>query len=120
PGAEAVAEGPRPTVSPGTRRPAVLVSHSGLGASAVGSTWVSLSWNAPASDGGAAVTSYRIYRATTSGGEPRKPVTTVSGTSATRSEERRVGKEYSTGTAVNAVSQGPPSSEAPATPRPAV
>jgi PKD repeat protein len=39
-----------------------------------GSTQVSLSWTAPASNGGVNITAYRVYRGTTSGGET--PVTT--------------------------------------------
>jgi hypothetical protein len=49
-----------------------------------GNASVSLSWTAPASTGGAAVTGYDIYRGTTPGGEGATPIATgVTGTSFT-------------------------------------
>ena len=41
---------------------------------------VKLSWNAPASTGGIAITSYQIFQGSTSGGESATPVAVVSGT----------------------------------------
>jgi fibronectin type 3 domain-containing protein len=42
---------------------------------------IHLQWNPPSSDGGAAVTFYRVYRGTTPGGQVDSPVGTVSTTS---------------------------------------
>ncbi|HWG72759.1 MAG TPA: fibronectin type III domain-containing protein, partial [Acidimicrobiales bacterium] len=46
---------------------------SGLVASA-GNAQVSLTWTAPASDGGSAITGYNVYEGTTAGGESTTPV----------------------------------------------
>jgi chitodextrinase len=85
---------------------------SGLSASA-GNAQVSLSWQAPSSDGGAAVTSYNVYQ----GG---RKAATVSGTGATVKNLAN-GTPYSfTVTAVNKAGEGPASGAASATPAAAV
>ena len=48
-----------------------------------GNTSVKLSWAAPSSNGGSAVTGYDIYRGTTAGGESATPVATGVAASAT-------------------------------------
>ena len=81
---------------------------SGLTAAA-GDAQVSLSWQAPSSDGGTAVTSYNVYQ----GG---RKAATVSGTGATVRNLAN-GTRYSfTVTAVNRVGEGPASGAASATP----
>src|SRR5580692_599996 len=55
---------------------------TGLTATA-GNAQVALSWTAPASDGGSAITGYEIFVGTSSGGESATAVQTVTGTSAT-------------------------------------
>ena len=83
---------------------------SGLTATA-GNTQVSLSWQAPGSDGGAPVTGYRVYQGTS-----RTPVASVTGTSATVPGLSN-GTTYSyTVTAVNQAGEGPASGAASATP----
>src|SRR5205807_259585 len=80
----------------------------GLTASA-GNAQVSLSWQAPSADGGAAVTSYNVYQ----GG---KKAATVSGTGATVKNLAN-GTTYSfTVTAVNKAGEGPASGAASAKP----
>jgi predicted phage tail protein len=84
---------------------------TGLTASA-GNAQVSLSWKAPGSDGGAAVTGYRIYQ-----GTGTKPAASVTGTSTTV-EGLTNGTTYSfTVTAVNQAGEGPGSGPASATPK---
>jgi fibronectin type 3 domain-containing protein len=61
-------EGPRSAEKSGQRGTAPTAPRT-LTASANGPGGVSLKWSAPASSGGSAVTGYRIYRATTAGGE---------------------------------------------------
>jgi chitodextrinase len=81
---------------------------SGLTAAA-GDAQVSLSWQPPSSDGGAAITSYNVYQ----GG---KKTATVSGTGATVKNLSN-GTAYSfTVTAVNKAGEGPASGSASATP----
>ena len=76
---------------------------SGLTATA-GNAQVSLSWQAPGSDGGAPVTGYRVYQGTS-----RTPVASVTGTSATVPGLSN-GTTYSyTVTAVNQAGEGPAS-----------
>jgi fibronectin type 3 domain-containing protein len=90
---------------------------SGLVASG-GSGQVVLSWSAPASDGGAAITGYNIYRGTTPGGESATPVATgVNLTSFTDTGVTNGTTYYYTVAAVNAVGISAPSSEASATPK---
>ena len=83
---------------------------SGLTATA-GNTQVSLSWKAPGSDGGAAITGYRVYQGTS-----QTPVASVTGTSATVPGLSN-GTTYSfTVTAINKAGEGPASGAASATP----
>jgi Fibronectin type III domain len=84
------------------------------GASASGAT-VNLQWNPPASDGGTAITSYRIYRGTASGGETF--LVQVGNVSNYTDVDVSVGTTYwYTVSAVNAVGEGPVSNELSATP----
>jgi len=79
---------------------------------------VQLSWSAPASTGGAAVTSYNVYRSTTAGSEGSTPVATgVTGTSYTDNPLTNGTTYYYTVAAVNAIGTGPQSAEANATPK---
>ena len=83
-----------------------------------GNQAVQLSWSAPASNGGATVTSYNVYRSTTAGGEGSAPVATgVTGTSYTDNPLTNGTTYYYTVAAVNAVGTGPQSTEANATPK---
>ncbi|EWT02522.1 autotransporter adhesin, partial [Intrasporangium oryzae NRRL B-24470] len=81
-------------------------------------TTVSLSWAAPASNGGSAVTGYTVYRGTTTGGEAATPVATnVTGTSFTDTGLINGTAYFYKVAAVNAVGTSPPSNEASATPQ---
>ena len=100
--AEASATPAAPVTAPG--------APSGLTATA-GDAQVSLSWKAPGSDGGAAITGYRVYQ-----GTGKKPVASVAGTSATV-KGLTDGTTYSFKvTAVNKAGEGPASGAASATP----
>ena len=104
--AEASATPAAPVTAPGAPR--------GLTATA-GDARVSLSWKAPGSDGGAAITGYRVYQGTS-----KKPVATVTGTAATVKSLSN-GTTYSFKvTAVNKAGEGPASGAASATPAAAV
>ena len=75
---------------------------------------VALKWSTPASDGGSAVTGYRVYRATSSGGElylvsVGSNVTTYADRSTTKGV-----RYYYWITALNVVGVGPASNEATA------
>jgi fibronectin type 3 domain-containing protein len=83
-----------------------------------GNGTVKLSWSAPASNGGAAVTGYDVYRGTSAGGESATPVATnVTGTSFTDTGLVNGTTYYYTVAAVNAAGTSPQSGEASATPR---
>ena len=100
--AEASATPVAPVTAPG--------APSGLTATA-GDAQVSLAWTAPGSDGGAAITGYRVYQ-----GAGKKPVASVAGTSATV-KGLTDGTTYSfTVTAVNQAGEGPASGAASAIP----
>jgi len=104
--AEASATPAAPVTAPGAPR--------GLAATA-GDAQVSLSWKAPSSDGGAAITGYRVYQ-----GASKKPVASVTGT-ATTVKNLSNGTTYSFKvTAVNKAGEGPASGAASATPTAAV
>jgi fibronectin type 3 domain-containing protein len=117
-----VGAGPQSSEANATPQAAVTVPSAPQGLTATGSnTAVQLSWSAPASNGSAAVTSYNIYRSTTTGGEGTTPVATaVTGTSFTDSPLTNGTTYYYTVAAVNGVGAGPQSSEANATPQAAV
>ena len=101
--------------------PAAVVTGPGAptGLMAVGGDGqVSLTWNAPAADGGPAVTGYDLYEGTSSGGEASVPVNPapVSGTSYTVGSLTNGTTYYFTVTSVSADAQSVPSSESSATP----
>ena len=92
---------------------------TGLSAAA-GNAQVSLSWSPPASNGGVNITSYRVYRSTTSGNETLLTTGGCSGLGAVLSctdNGLTNGQAYFYKvSAVNAIGEGVPSTEASATP----
>ena len=84
-------------------------------AASAGSAQVTLTWAAPSSNGGAAITSYKIYRGTSTGGEAflvsLGNVLTYTDTGLTNGQTY-----YYKVSAVNSVGEGPLSSEASAKP----
>jgi PKD repeat protein len=85
-----------------------------------GNAQVSLSWTAPASNGGVAITSYRVYRGTASGGETLLTSGGCSGLgvvlSCTDSGLTNGTTYYYKVSAVNSLGEGPQSNEASAKP----
>jgi hypothetical protein len=88
---------------------------AGLTATA-GNAQVTLSWAAPASDGGSPVTGYDLYAGTTADFHGRTPVAKVTGTVVTVAGLVDGTTYYFSVIAVNAVGQSPPSAEASAIP----
>ena len=89
-----------------------------LGAVA-GNNQVVVSWTAPASNGGSAITGYDVYKGTSPGAESATPVATgVPGTTYTVSGLTNGTTYYFTVEAVNVVGNSAPSNEASATPAP--
>ncbi len=85
-------------------------------AAQAGDGYVKLTWNAPSDNGGSSITSYRIYRGTTSGGESY--LTYVSGSTLTYTDNSVTNgvTYYYYVTAVNANGEGAKSNEVSATP----
>ena len=108
--AEASATPVTPVTAPG--------APGGLTATA-GDSQVSLTWKAPASDGGAPITSYDVYEGT-SQNISGEPVASPAGTSVTVKNLADGTTYYFKVTAVNKVGQGPASGAASATPAAAV
>src|SRR5256886_1920178 len=81
----------------------------------VGNAQVTLTWQAPASNGGSPITNYRIYRATTSGGQTPKATIGKQHPDSGRGRTEE-GTDYHPVSAVNAARGGPRSNEASATP----
>src|SRR2546426_4576950 len=80
-----------------------------------GNAEVTLSWQAPASDGGSAITNYTVYRGTSSGGEPLLPGWgPVLAFGAPGLEKGKI--YYYEAPATNGLGEGPKSGEAAATP----
>ena len=105
------------SATPRTTQPTAPGAPTGLTATA-GNASVALTWTAPASNGGSAVTGYAVYRGSTPGGESPTPIATnVTGTSFTDTGEVNGTPYYYKVAAVNAVGTSPQSNEASATPR---
>ena len=81
-----------------------------------GNSQVTLSWTAPASDGGSRVTSYNVFEGTTADLSGSAPVTTVTGTTVTLPALINGTTYYFWVTAVNGIGEGPPSNEVSAVP----
>jgi PKD repeat protein len=85
-----------------------------------GNGQVSLSWTAPANNGGVSISSYRVYRGTTSGGETLVTTGGCSGlgavTSCTDTGLTNGQQYFYKVSAVNAIGEGTKSNEATATP----
>jgi subtilisin-like proprotein convertase family protein len=79
-----------------------------------GNAQVALSWTAPTSNGGSAITTYKVYEGTSSGGETF--LTNASGTTYTATGLTNGTTYFFEVTAVNGVGEGPVSNEASATP----
>lgn len=81
-----------------------------------GDTQVSLSWAAPAADGGSGITSYKIYRGASPGGETLLVNPAGTGTTYTDSAVTNGSTYYYQVSAVNAIGESARSNEASATP----
>jgi subtilase family serine protease len=87
-----------------------------LNSATAGNGAVSLSWSAPTSNGGSAITGYDVYAATVSGAELTSAPTVVTGTSTTISDLTNGTPYYFEVEAVNGVGKSNPSNERSATP----
>jgi fibronectin type 3 domain-containing protein len=96
--------------------PSAPLAPTGLAATA-GSAQVTLVWDAPASDGGSAITGYKVYRGVSSGSEAllASPGNVLSYTDMGLSNGQTYYYQVS---AENSLGESPPSNEASATPAP--
>src|SRR5207237_561273 len=109
----AVGEGVRS--SERTAVPATVPGAAALNSAAAGTNSVALAWSAPASNGGSALTSYKVYRGTASGGATL--LTTLGNVARYTDSTALNGTNYYYQlTAVNAVGEGALSNERSATP----
>src|SRR5215472_3582645 len=115
----AVGVSPQSNEAPATPHPAATVPAAPQSPTAAGGNGsVQLSWSAPASNGGSAITGYNVYRGTSAGGEPATPVASnVSGTSFTDTSAVNGTTYFYKVAAVNAVGTSPQSAEVSATPQ---
>ena len=81
-----------------------------------GNSQVTLSWTAPASDGGSQVSGYNVFEGTTADLSGNAPVTNVTGTTVTLPALINGTTYYFEVAAVNGIGEGPPSNEASAVP----
>lgn len=81
-----------------------------------GNAQIALIWSAPASDGGSAITAYRVYRGNTSGGETTLVTTTGNVLTYTNTGLANGQTYYYRVSALNAIGEGAPSSELSAMP----
>ena len=95
--------------------PATAPGAPTLNSASAGSGSVALAWSAPASDGGSAITGYKVYRGTSSGGETLL-ATLGTGTSWTDTGVANGTTYYYQVTAVNSRRRGRRSNERSATP----
>src|SRR6185369_11263226 len=85
-------------------------------AASAGDATVALSWAVPSSNGGGAISGYKVYRGTSAGGESPTAVTTVAGTSFTDTGRTNGVSYFYVVTALNSAGESPVSNEANATP----
>jgi fibronectin type 3 domain-containing protein len=106
----------RPWTQIGAAAPVAPSAPQSLAATAASGS-VSLTWAPPASNGGAAVTGYNVYRGTSAGGESATPIAAnVAGTSFTDTGVVNGTTYYYTVAAVNSAGVSPRSNETSATP----
>jgi len=113
----AIGEGPRSREASATPTTATVPSPPRNLAATGGNRNVSLAWEAPSSDGGAAIEHYRVYRGTASGGEAFL-IELGSGLATTDLGLTNGVAYFYKVTAVNIAGEGGPSNEASATPTP--
>ncbi|GAA1978618.1 hypothetical protein GCM10009817_18900 [Terrabacter lapilli] len=115
----AVGTSPQSNEASATPQTAATAPSAPTGLSAgPGNASVSLTWTAPASNGGSPVTGYAVYRGTSAGGEAASPVASnVTGTSFTDTGLSNGTTYYYKVAAINAVGTSPQSNEASATPQ---
>jgi len=96
--------------------PATVPGAPALNTAAGGISSVALGWSAPVSDGGSAVTGYRVYRGTSAGAETLLVAPAGTGTSYTDATAVNGTTYFFKVSAVNAVGEGGLSNELSATP----
>ncbi len=114
----AVGASPQSGEASATPQAAVTVPSAPQGLTATGGNGaVQLSWSAPASTGGAAVTGYNVYRGTSAGNESTTVATNVTTMSFTDSPVTNGTTYFYTVKAINSAGMSPPSNEVSATPQ---